>query len=146
MYDLFKTIHHYLFFVVLVLGLFAIAKAVVGMSSKVAYTDGDRKTGLFFLISCHTQLIIGLILYFFLSPLGLQAFQTLGSEVMKNKDYRYMAVEHISANLIAIALITVGYSKNKRSTDSAQRHKNALIFFGLGLALLLSRIPWDRIF
>jgi hypothetical protein len=88
MYDLFKTIHHYLFFVVLVLGLFAIAKAVMGMSSKVAYTDGDRKTGLFFLISCHTQLLIGLLLYLVFSPFGLQAFQDFGSEVMKMKEYR----------------------------------------------------------
>ncbi len=146
MYDLLKTIHHYLFFVVMVLGIFAIVKAVMGMSSKTAYTEGDRKTGLFFLISCHIQLLIGLVLYFFFSPFGLKAFQEFGSAVMKMKDYRSIAVEHISTNIIAIILITIGYSKNKRLTDSAQRHKNVLIFFGLGIVLLISRIPWDRIF
>jgi hypothetical protein len=43
-------------------------------------------------------------------------------------------------------LITIGYSKNKRAFNSAVKHKNALIFYGLGLVLLLSRIPWDRLF
>lgn len=145
MYEVFQLIHKTLFFVVVILGLIVILRAVMGLNSKSDFTETDRKLGLFFLISNHTQLLIGLVLYLFLSPFGLKAFTDFGSEVMKIAEYRKIAVEHILTNVIAIALITVGYSKNKRATDSLVRHKNALLFFGLGLVLLLSRIPWDKL-
>ena len=146
MYEIFQLIHKALFFVVMALGLAVLARGAMGLSAKSEFTETDRKIGLFFLISNHTQLLIGLILYLFLSPFGLKAFTDFGSEVMKMADYRKIAVEHISTNIIAIILITIGYSKNKRVIDSAVKHKNALIFYGLGLILLLSRIPWDKLF
>ena len=145
MYEIFQLIHKTLFFVVMMLGLIVIVRAVMGLNSKSDFTETDRKFGLFFLISNHTQLLIGLVLYLFLSPFGLKAFTDFGSEVMKITEYRKIAVEHITSNIIAIVLITIGYSKNKRATDSLVRHKNALLFFGLGLVLLLSRIPWDKL-
>jgi hypothetical protein len=145
MYEIFQLIHKALFFVVMALGLIVIVRAAMGLSSKSEFTESDRKMGLFFLISNHTQLLIGLILYLFLSPFGLKAFQDFGSEVMKIAEYRKIAVEHISTNIIAIILITIGYSKNKRAFNDAAKHKNALIFYGLGLVLLLSRIPWDKL-
>ncbi|MEA5260878.1 hypothetical protein VB264_23975 [Arcicella aquatica] len=145
MYEIFQLIHKTLFFVVVILGLIVLVRAAMGLTSKSEFTDTDRKLGLFFLISNHTQLLIGLVLYLFLSPFGIKAFTDFGSEVMKIAEYRKIAVEHIFTNIIAIALITVGYSKNKRATASIVRHKNALIFFGLGLILLLSRIPWDKL-
>jgi hypothetical protein len=145
MYEIFQLIHKVLFFEVMVLGLVVIVRAAMGLISKTPFSETDRKLGLFFLISNHIQLLIGLVLYVFLSPFGLKAFTEFGSEVMKIAEYRKIAVEHILTNVIAIALITVGYSKNKRATDALVRHKNALIFFGLGLVLLLSRIPWDKL-
>jgi hypothetical protein len=146
MYEIFQLIHKALFFVVMALGLIVLVKAAMGLSGKAAFAESDRKLGLFFMISNHTQLLIGLVLYLFLSPFGLKAFQDFGSEVMKIAEYRKIAVEHLSTNLIAIALITIGYSKNKRAFNDAAKHKNALIFYGLGLVLLLSRIPWDKLF
>ena len=147
MYEIFQLIHKALFFVVMLLGLAVLAKAVMGLSGKTAFAETDRKLGLFFMISNHTQLLIGLVLYLFLSPFGLNAITGLGmAEVMKNAEYRQIAVEHVSTNIIAIILITIGYSKNKKTIDSAVKHKNALIFYGLGLVLLLSRIPWDKLF
>ena len=146
MYEIFQLIHKALFFVVMALGLIVLVKAAMGLSSKSEFTESDRKMGLFFLISNHTQLLIGLILYLFLSPFGLKAFQDFGSEVMKIAEYRKIAVEHISTNIISIILITIGYSKNKRAINDVAKHKNALIFYGLGLVLLLSRIPWNKLF
>ena len=147
MYEIFQLIHKALFFVVMILGLAVLVRAAMGLSSKSEFLETDRKLGLFFLISNHTQLLIGLVLYLFLSPFGLNAITGLGmAEVMKNPEYRQIAIEHITTNIIAIILITIGYSKNKRAIDSAVRHKNALIFYGLGLLLLLSRIPWNKLF
>ena len=146
MYEIFQLIHKALFFVVMLLGLAVLAKAALGLSGKTAFAETDRKLGLFFMISNHTQLLIGLVLYLVLSPFGLNAITGLGmAEVMKNSEYRQIAVEHITTNIIAIVLITIGYSKNKRAFGDIAKHRNALIFYGLGLLLLLSRIPWSKL-
>ena len=146
MYEIFQLIHKALFFVVMLLGLAVLAKAALGLSGKAAFAETDRKLGLFFMISNHTQLLIGLVLYLVLSPFGLNAITGLGmAEVMKNAEYRQIAVEHITTNIIAIILITIGYSKNKRAFGDIAKHRNALIFYGLGLLLLLSRIPWSKL-
>ena len=66
MYEIFQLIHKALFFVVMLLGLAVLVRAAMGLSGKMVFAETDRKLGLFFLISNHTQLLIGLVLYLFL--------------------------------------------------------------------------------
>ena len=44
--------------------------------------------------------------------------------------------------LIAIVLITIGYSRSKRATDAVAKQRLIGIFYGLGLLLILASIPW----
>ncbi len=145
MYEIILKVHSILRWAVLVFGVLAFIKGIQGARNKTAYTDSDRKMGLFYLISAHTQLLLGLILYFFLSPITAAALQDFGS-AMKSPDLRFYAVEHLITNLVAIAIITIAYSKNKRATDSQERHKRAWKLYGLALILIISRIPWERLF
>jgi predicted Na+-dependent transporter len=78
---------------------------------------------------------------YFVSPIISEALNS--GEVMKNPAYRFMAVEHISTMLLAIILIQVGRSLSKKATDAVVKHKRALIFFSIGMLLILSRIPWN---
>jgi hypothetical protein len=82
-------------------------------------------------------LLVGLILYF-LSPLG---FASLGQ--MADKNLRLTSLEHPLINLIAITLITIGWMKHKKLTTSEAKFKTFSVFYGLGLVLILSRIPWS---
>ena len=65
---------------------------------------------------------------------------------MKDPATRLIAVEHISVNVIAVVLATIVTAKNKKNIADAAKHNNALIFNGIGLLLILSRIPWSRLF
>jgi len=96
------------------------------------------------LISGHTQLLLGLGLYF-VGP-WFELLTTNTAEVMKNEDVRWFAVEHIAANIAGIVLLTIGNSKLKKASAHEAKDKTVLIFFGLGLLLILSRIPWERLF
>jgi len=96
------------------------------------------------LISGHTQLLLGLGLYF-VGP-WFELLTTNTAEVMKNADVRWFAVEHIAANIAGIVLLTIGNSKLKKASTHEAKDKTVLIFFGLGLLLILSRIPWERLF
>jgi len=64
---------------------------------------------------------------------------------MKDKNLRFWTVEHTSTMVLGIILITIGYSKAKRLSDAVAKHKSLAIFYGIGLLLILSRIPWDRV-
>lgn len=145
MYSIVRNVHIALFVLVFILGINVIVRALRGRSSNALFTEADRKAGLFFMISLHTQLLIGLALYFFLSPITAAAFADFGA-AMKDSQTRLIAVEHISVNIIAVVLATVNNAKNKKAIADAAKHKNALIFTLVALLLILSRIPWKLLF
>lgn len=124
-------------YLVLLLLLVAVVNAIIGLTSKKEFTAKDRKIGLFALIATHIQFLVGLILYF-VSPLGKAAFGQ-----MSNAALRLTSLEHPLVNLIAITLITIGWSKHKKLVNSQDKFKKFAIFYGLGLLLILSRLPWS---
>ena len=137
MYEFLKEFHSGWAYIALVLLVVAVVNALMGMFSKKEFTARDRKIAIFGLIGTHTQLLIGLILYF-VSPFG---FASLGQ--MSDKALRLTSLEHPLINIIAITLITIGWSKHKKLTTSESKFKTFSIFYGLGLLLILSRIPWS---
>ncbi|MDR6762859.1 hypothetical protein J2Y38_003077 [Flavobacterium sp. 2755] len=137
MYHFIQKLHSGWAYLALLLLLFAVINAVIGLTSKKEFTAKDRKISLFALIGTHTQLLIGLVLYF-VSSLG---FAQLGQ--MTNAEVRLTSLEHPLINLIAIVLITIGWSKHKKLINSEAKHKTFAIYYGLGLILILSRIPWN---
>lgn len=141
MYTGLQHAHSYIAFAALILLIVASINAIIGMTSNKEFKDGDRKLSLFALIFTHTQLLIGLILYF-KSPL-VRIFESPMEEVMKNADLRLYAIEHPLINIIAVVLITIGWSRHKKMTTSKAKFKSIAIMFALGTILILSRIPWS---
>ena len=136
-----KTLHSYWAYLVLVVLLIATFNALLGLLNKKEYTAKAFRISLFALIVSHIQLLIGLILYF-TSP-RFELWSELGGKVMSNPLARLYLVEHPLVNLIAVALITIGYSKHKKKLTSTPKFKTITIFYGIALVLFLSRIPWD---
>ncbi len=137
MYETLQQIHTIVAYLVLLLLLIAVINSIAGLSSKREFTAKDRKLALFALIATHIQFLVGIIMYFN-SPLGISV---LGE--MKNSALRLTSLEHPLVNLIAITLITIGWSKHKKVIESTKKFKTFTIFYGVGLLLILSRIPWD---
>lgn len=63
--------------------------------------------------------------------------------VMKDAVNRLYLVEHPTINILAVALITIGYSKHKKKLTSGAKLKKIAIFYTIALVLILSRIPWS---
>ena len=99
----------------------------------------NRKIALIGFISAHLQLLIGLVMYF-ISPLGLKSFS---GENMSNSTARLYFLEHPLMMIIAIVLITIGYSKAKKAKQDYAANKTVFITFTIALILILSRIPWS---
>jgi hypothetical protein len=136
-----KTVHSFWAYLVLVVLLLAVIKALSGVISKKEYDPQTFRVALFTLIVSHTQLLIGIVLYFTSSHFS--SWSELGvGEVMKTAVHRLYLVEHPTINILAVALITIGYSKHKKKRLSAPKYKTLAIFYTIALVLILSRIPW----
>lgn len=145
MYETIQTIHSYLAYIVLAILILAVLNAISGwLGNKMFTPEKDFRLSLFALILSHLMLVIGLIL-FFMSPSGLNAIQELGMGGL-NTASRLLAVEHPFTNIIAIVLITIGWSRHKKFIEGKKKFKSIAIFYGLGLLLILSRIPYGQWF
>tara|TARA_B100001059_G_C17591918_1_gene455074 strand:+ start:169 stop:612 length:444 start_codon:yes stop_codon:yes gene_type:complete len=143
MYETIQFIHSYWAYLTLLLIILATLNALKGSFTKQEFSNKDFRLALFALIVTHIQVLIGLILYMF-SPSAMGAIKSSGmGSVMKDSVLRYFSVEHPSMMLIAVVLITIGYSKHKKKESSAQKFKTIAIFYTIALVLVLSRIPWN---
>lgn len=136
MYHFIQKFHSGWAYLALLILVIAVVNSLIGLFSKKDFTSKDRKIALFALIAIHIQLLVGIILYF-VSPLGLDSFGQ-----MQDKALRLTSLEHPLINIIAIVLITIGWSKHKKLVSSESKFKTFSIFYGIGLLLILSRIPW----
>jgi hypothetical protein len=142
MYTGLVYLHSFLRWVILILEIVAIYRSYTGMTGGRPFTDGDKKTGLFLMISAHTQLLVGIYLYF-AGPWGMANLQNLGfGEVMKDSVARFYAVEHIFGMLVAIVLITIGRGVVKKNIPDAVKHRRAFWLFLVALVIILATIPW----
>lgn len=142
MYDIVKTLHCAWAYLVLLVLIIATVNAIFKTFGDKEYEANDFRKSLFTLIVSHIQLLIGLVLYF-VSP-RLQMFSELGmGGVMKDAVNRLYLVEHPFVNIVAVALITIGYSKHKKKLTSNAKLKTIAIFYSVALVLFLSRIPWS---
>ncbi|HRP57871.1 hypothetical protein [Agriterribacter sp.] len=137
MYTGIKHFHSGLAYLLLAGLVAAIIYAIA--SRKKSFTAGSRKIALVGLICAHLQFLLGLVLYF-LSPLGASNFS---GDAMKEKVSRLYIIEHPLMMLIAVVLVTIGYSRIKRLGSDPKKYSSIIVFYGIGLLLMLSVIPWN---
>lgn len=128
---------------VLVLVIVLIARSLTGLFNSGKYQKIDNILAASFVGIMHLQLVIGLVLYFFLSPMTNIAFKDFGG-AMKDSELRFWAVEHFAVMLLAIIAAQAGRSISKKANDHSVKFRFQAIFFGVSLLLMLFGIPWDR--
>ena len=133
--------HSLLRYLILIALPVVIIKAIVGLTNKQPFTKLDNKLSLYLFIFTHTQLLVGLIMYFMnLSGSSERQLVYFGSETMSNPGVRYWTVEHIFGMLVAVVLITLARTTSKRMTDDAAKHKRMFIFNFVALVVIVTMI------
>ena len=142
MYPLIKILDYYWSYAALLVLIYAVFNALMGKIKSKDFESKDLRISLFGLIFSHFQLLIGLMLYS-VSPLLNQWSKLSIVNLMSNRQIRFYLVEHPFLNIIAIVLITVGWSVHKKQSEPEKKFLRIIIFYGLGLLLSLTRIPWE---
>lgn len=126
--------HSTLRYIVLILLVVVVIQSLIGLLNKRPYSALDNRMSLFLFISTHVQLLVGIILYF-VSP-----FVQFSGAAMKDSSTRYWLVEHNTAMIIAIVLITLARSTAKKMSDPQAKHRRMFIFNAIALAIILVTI------
>ena len=130
-YTTILIVHSWLRWAVLAAGLVA---ALRGGS------DRSDTGGKWFTILLDVQFLLGLLLYFVLSPITGAALEDFGA-AMRVAPLRFFAVEHTFGMVLAITLAHIGRGR-VRKTAPEKRGRTALIFYGLAMVIILASIPW----
>ncbi len=140
MYTAVLVLHSLLRWLVLLTGVLAIVRALPGWGGGSRWTNADDAAGKWFIIALDVQLLLGLLLYFGLSPFTREGLSDFAS-AMRTPALRFWMMDHAVGMFIAVALAHVGRVLIRKSPESG-KHKRAVIFFGLALLLILALIPW----
>src|SRR6185295_876379 len=139
MYSVVLTLHSWIRWIALVA---AVGVTLAAIRGKV---DGARsiadRWGLVAMMTLDLQMLLGLMLYFGLSPNMREILNHFG-ESMKRADTRFYAVEHIATMLIAIVLAHVGRVLARKAPTPAAKRTRLLVTFGLATLLILVGMPW----
>jgi len=123
-------LHSGLRWIVLLLLIINVINAMGAMGGKPLSAQA-KKMSLFGLIATHTQVVIGLIVYFFSQKVRFDA------TTMSDPLARFFTVEHTTMMLIAVILITMGHRQAK-----AGNGKKMFWMYFIALLVIIAAIPW----
>ena len=135
-------LHNILRWVILLFLLLSLFRAFAGWTQKKVFTAGDRKTWLFTLIFAHLTLVLGLYQWLYGRYGMLKISLPEGTNVMKDKFFRFYWVEHPTLMILAIILITLGYGMSKKPVADIVKFRKAFWFFFIALVVILAAVPW----
>jgi hypothetical protein len=136
MYTYVLDFHSWLRWIAIAAGIAATAVAAASRPGA-----GSERSGLLFMISMDLQMLLGLLLYAFLSPTTAAIFKDFGA-AMKDPVARFWAVEHVTMMVAAVILAHVGRVLGRKAATPGARRTRQLICFGLSTVLMIAGTPW----
>jgi hypothetical protein len=126
--------HSLVRFFILLLLVIVVVVSLMGWLNKKPFAQRDYKLATWLMILTHTQLILGLTLYF-VSP-----WVNFMSGAMQDRTVRYWTAEHITAMIIAVVLITMARIFARKATVDVRKYQNLFWFNGIALLIIVVTI------
>lgn len=139
MYDATLILHSLLRWVVVGLGAAGIVRGLTGRDAP--WSSADEMPRRWLPHAMTLQLVLGLLLYGWLSPVTKLALGDMKA-AMKDAALRFWAVEHLTVMLVALALVHIGAARARRAQAPAAKRRALLVFFGIAGVLMAWGIPW----
>jgi hypothetical protein len=143
MYPILLALHNVVRWIVVLFLILALVRAYRGWLGKRDWSEADRRAGVFFGSAMDTQLLLGLLLYLFFSPITKTAMGDLGA-VMADSGLRFFALEHLFYIFLAVVLAHLGSVFARRAADPLAKHRISAILYSLAALAILLGMPWMR--
>jgi len=138
MYSSVLLLHSWLRWAALLLGVITTLAALMDRGEGKSTAD---RLGLFFMIAMDLQMVLGLLLYFALSPVTAAALKDFGG-AMRDPALRFWAVEHAATMMLAVILAHVGNVLARKAATPASKRTRQIVWFGLATVAMIARTPW----
>ncbi|NPA68314.1 MAG: hypothetical protein GXO50_06855 [Chlorobi bacterium] len=120
--------------------VFLLIAVIISVTSLVSSIKGKEYSGFdnalrqVFLTFLYIDLVLGIILYFFLrKPDEIMT----AKEAVKYSSLRFWAVQHFSNMIFVVIFSQIGSMFIKKTSDSAKRFKYSFIYFGISTLIIL---------
>ncbi|HLV26126.1 MAG TPA: hypothetical protein VKZ41_07415 [Gemmatimonadales bacterium] len=143
MYSFMLTTHNLLRWLILIVGAYALIRAISGVAGKRRFEAADGNAGKLFTISLDIQLLVGLLLYGIFSPVTRQAFADMGA-AMAVREIRFFVAEHFLLMLLAVAAAHITSVLVRRAPTDDVKFKRMGAGVAITLGLILGGMPWWR--
>jgi hypothetical protein len=140
-YGVLRLVHGYWRWAVLVSGAVVLLRALAGVRRQRPWTPSDERASRTLVAVVDIQVLLGLTLYFALSPFWLAVRESFHL-VVKDPATRFFGMEHETAMLLAFIAAHLGRIGARRASEAASKHRALLVWTLLFFALVLWAIPW----
>jgi len=140
--NLILGLHNLTRWVVLAAALYALWRAYRGWFGKREWLKADDRIGLIYVSVFDTQVLLGLILFFFFSLSGAVTLNNFGT-AMANPVDRFFGLEHLLFMVVALGLAHAGRALARKAQAAEGKHKRAALFFTASLVVVIMGIPWE---
>ena len=134
-------LHSWLRWAVILTTLMTLVGALQARSAGRAWTPADRRSSAIFVGMIDLQVLLGLVLYVWLSPVTDAAFKDFKA-AMHDPQLRFFAVEHITSMFIALIIAHTFSVLARRGKTPKQQHGRLALGAGLALLCFLVGMPW----
>jgi hypothetical protein len=141
LYPVVLLAHSYLRWIVLVVLLVSLVRAARGWSAKRPFEAADERGVRILIGAVDTQLLLGVVLYVFLSPITAAGWRDLGA-TLREATLRFFTIEHPFAMLLAVVVLHAVSDLTKDLAADPRRHRAVLASCAAALALIALSIPW----
>jgi len=138
MYSIIQNIFSFWKNFVLIILIMICVNSLIGYLSKNVFSSRDLRYNTFGLVISVIQLIIGVIFYFIINWLNEDSPDNLN--YIKNSDYKLLSIRGLLINLASVLFISMGWSLHNRQFDSRKKFVRVLVFYGLGLLMLIRTV------
>jgi hypothetical protein len=140
MFDVILLLHSWLRWPALIAGVLATAAAFSYRPAGGEKAAADRWGGIFVGL-LDLQFLLGLLLYFVLSPTTAAIRQDFGG-AMRDPVARFWAVEHLTLMLVAVAVAHVGRVLARKAATPGAKRTRMLVCYGISTLAIIAAIPW----
>lgn len=140
MYSTLLFLHSALRWVFLVLLVVAVGRAYWGVLRGVIFRKVDRWIHSSATAAGHTQLLVGMILYFY-SPF-VEYFWIDPTVSNSNIEFLFFSTIHAVGMMVAMMMMSLGSLKSKRAISHEMKFRGVAVYWSFALLLIVLLLPW----
>lgn len=134
LYSFFIKFHIVFSALFLIVSVAITVHALVGLIKNKPYGLFDNRFRITFLTLLYVDLVLGIILYFFLQK---PAELITPEEAMRYSSLRFWAIQHFSNMIFVVILSVIGNIFINKTSKAIKKHKYSLIYFGISSLIII---------